>query len=580
MNRKENSVMKTLGQQLFNAAKRGQQEVVEELLNILLECSDDVVKYTSDLLWRKGDKTPLRIAVIKKKTHIVRRLLEVYIALAVGIEDVAVCIDLANKNQYYAGLGLLQSALRDMQNHTDAIRLDDDAGLDVLAPSGVTPIDAVWSGDLVLLQQSLNSRHANKRKDAAGRTLLMIACLSGHIELVTFLVSQKSVDVNARSKAGETAYSIAIKYGRGDIAAILKSHHADTSLSSKDEVYAEPLDTLLPDLVLPRINDIQLPVLDQDTQRFPYAVDSLTLPGKAAVSFVPASMSVVTISHDCTVYPLQDAMVAQEEDTVPLASKSEISPSAADDLSSDLLAAVSNRDYSQLSVLTQSAGIDVNKLDDYRGISAFYLACEMLDEQAVSALLLIDGVDTCLSDADGVTPFMKLCMANNNEVQLRLLNKLYSHSGSNITLTKDFVFQTISDDRQPIFEWLVEHGFIDLSVTNNDGLSLAEVAEAKHCVGLQLYLLNKEIDVGKRQSADHARRANTVTDSVRTRGRLRRSGRRGVGSSRARVATRRSSRRPRTVRSKVIPEASTSTAGTTPSPAKVRARGARRIAPT
>ena len=100
------------------------------------------------------------------------------------------------------------------------------AGLDVNAQDskGSTPLTkAAHIGYLPMISSLASCRNADlDRKNGAGWTPLMIAAQQGHTEVVCFLVGEgvgsahitgKTADVTARNNNGETALTIAERFG-------------------------------------------------------------------------------------------------------------------------------------------------------------------------------------------------------------------------------------------------------------------------------------------------------------------------------------------------------------------------------
>ena len=78
----------------------------------------------------------------------------------------------------------------------------------------------------ILLAKGADVDESATTGDAAGYTPLMAAARNNKLELVTFLI-KNGANVNAKSKDGSTALSLAVKKGHQDIINVLKSNGAE-----------------------------------------------------------------------------------------------------------------------------------------------------------------------------------------------------------------------------------------------------------------------------------------------------------------------------------------------------------------
>ncbi len=89
---------------------------------------------------------------------------------------------------------------------------------------------AVFTGDLTGVKQALTvGADPNAKDPQSGSTMLSIAALMGHTEIVTWLL-EHGADVNAKSRDGGTALHAAAFLGRIEAVKLLLEHGADTTL--------------------------------------------------------------------------------------------------------------------------------------------------------------------------------------------------------------------------------------------------------------------------------------------------------------------------------------------------------------
>ena len=93
--------------------------------------------------------------------------------------------------------------------------------------------DAARDGEVgrvrdLLLRKGLFLKGVNvNAKDSDGRTALVLACSSGHTDVVSVLLKAKGINVNAKLKNGRTALHVASYSGHTTIVSMLLDEGAD-----------------------------------------------------------------------------------------------------------------------------------------------------------------------------------------------------------------------------------------------------------------------------------------------------------------------------------------------------------------
>ena len=115
-----------------------------------------------------------------------------------------------------------------LEKHSSVVQVLIDAGADIEAKEdkGRSPIHhacACEVGELELVKMLVEAGAGLCVTDNDGRTCLFLAAYFGHIETVRYLVGLPEVDVNHKTRAGETALSAARRKQRTSVVQVLSS---------------------------------------------------------------------------------------------------------------------------------------------------------------------------------------------------------------------------------------------------------------------------------------------------------------------------------------------------------------------
>ncbi|XP_067661560.1 ankyrin repeat domain-containing protein 50-like [Haliotis asinina] len=92
---------------------------------------------------------------------------------------------------------------------------------------------AAKGGHKEVIELLINHRADLSTIDKVGNNILHIACESGHIDVVQYLLSLDSLDINSRGWKKRTPVMLAAKGGHKEVIELLINHRADLSVSGK-----------------------------------------------------------------------------------------------------------------------------------------------------------------------------------------------------------------------------------------------------------------------------------------------------------------------------------------------------------
>ena len=219
---------------LHNAAKHGDMRMIKLLiehgvdinaktnsgftvLHIALRNNKvDVVRYLLEIganpnTFTNEDKSPLCLAIIKRYNEIAKLLIEHGAEVNTGFSNESpISVAYHDNNQDMIDYLLSHGAI-------DLPKKKEDGSLEV--------------EDIDLL--ILPPKYDIKKKDQFGRTLLMLACQTGQLEVVKKLVSEYS-DINDKDCNGMTPLMIAIQHDHQDVALFLIQRNAQLNIKAKN----------------------------------------------------------------------------------------------------------------------------------------------------------------------------------------------------------------------------------------------------------------------------------------------------------------------------------------------------------
>ncbi|XP_071094368.1 uncharacterized protein [Haliotis cracherodii] len=171
-----------------------------------------------DVNWRKGDRTLLMFAA--ESGH-----LDVFNVLLNLKADVL----LADKNGYTCLHHACKSGSKDVSKAI--VKLCPDL-INVSAEEGLTAaMLCCSSGQNELLEELVRLGANLSLTDNKGRNCLHLACESGPLSTVKYLMSLKTIDINSKGSFGQTPVMLAAENGQLDIYNLLVSKGADLSLT-------------------------------------------------------------------------------------------------------------------------------------------------------------------------------------------------------------------------------------------------------------------------------------------------------------------------------------------------------------
>ncbi|XP_067661816.1 serine/threonine-protein phosphatase 6 regulatory ankyrin repeat subunit B-like [Haliotis asinina] len=92
---------------------------------------------------------------------------------------------------------------------------------------------AAEEGYKKVIELLINHRADLSIIDNVGNNILHIACQSGHIDVVQYLLSLNSLDINSRGRKKRTPVMLAADHGHKEVIELLINHRADLSISGK-----------------------------------------------------------------------------------------------------------------------------------------------------------------------------------------------------------------------------------------------------------------------------------------------------------------------------------------------------------